>query len=51
MISNVLPDHNADAFKPEISAPSNSFDALLRLVFDGFLKWDAKYMIHVAEHG
>lgn len=56
MVFNALVhDHAAtDVFNPpDVSAPSKStpMDDAVEFSLSGFRRWDAIYMIHIAEHG
>lgn len=48
----MIPDHNADVFKPEFSRISSTLDRIISHLFDGLAaRWDALYFIHIAEYG
>ncbi|XP_014605236.1 PREDICTED: GPI mannosyltransferase 2 [Polistes canadensis] len=49
----IFPDHNADAFKspPDIHEHVSNYDITIRFLFDGLIKWDAEYFIHIAKYG
>jgi len=48
----ILPDHDADAFKPiEEKQLGNILDSFVYAIFGGFQRWDGVYFIHIAQHG
>ncbi|XP_039268740.2 GPI alpha-1,6-mannosyltransferase 2-like isoform X1 [Styela clava] len=52
IVFNIFPDHAADAFKPKVDEVElGILDKIPEVLFDGFHKWDAKYFLHIAEHG
>ena len=54
IVSNALiPDHEADAFvsPPDPKLPRLWGDQIIEFLFQGLVRWDAQYFIHVAEYG
>ena len=49
----LLPDHDADAFRsPQNPREKRSvFDYTVTLFFEGLVRWDAQYFIHIAKYG
>ena len=48
---NLIPDHNADAFKPTFNRTSGFANNIIATTLDGFHKWDSKYFLYIAENG
>ncbi|WAR02114.1 PIGV-like protein [Mya arenaria] len=53
VVSNILlPDHDADAFKPPYDInEGNLLDSIIQSLFGGLRRWDGVYFLHIAEHG
>ncbi|VEL14254.1 unnamed protein product [Protopolystoma xenopodis] len=52
LIFSLLPDHDADAFRPpKLLASHFSVDNIFGKLFDGLSKWDSIYFIFVAKYG
>lgn len=49
----MIPDHEAGVFNPPIASADKftSFDKLVFFILGGFRRWDAVYILHIAEHG
>ena len=51
MISSFLPNHKADAFFPPLDSCTTKLDCWIRLLLDGFHKWDAVYFHFISSNG
>ncbi|KAF7393754.1 hypothetical protein HZH68_010573 [Vespula germanica] len=49
----ICPDHNADAFRSpqDIHEYVSNYDIMIKFIFDGLIRWDGEYFIHIAKYG
>jgi phosphatidylinositol glycan class V len=44
-------DYSTQSYLFDIDPPKNVFDSFIRKALSPFLKWDAFYFLHIAQHG
>ncbi|KAL1517040.1 hypothetical protein ABEB36_000857 [Hypothenemus hampei] len=49
--NQLLPDHQADAFRYPAPKDKTTFDDFIDHTLGGFLRWDAQYFMHIARYG